>query len=71
MPTVNKSIERKTHRQIDVAGVALLDLADDFFGGGVDRLEGPARHRVNELPVDEEAGLDLALFDRHLGSLVG
>ena len=38
-----------------ILGAGFGDLGEDLFGGGVDRREGTAGLRLDELPVDEQA----------------
>ena len=42
------------HRSVYVIGSGVLDCADDFAGGRVDRVEGLATRRVDPPTVDEE-----------------
>ena len=44
--------------QVDVGGVALGDLGDDFLGGRVDRRERLAALAVAPLAVDQQLGLE-------------
>lgn len=49
--------------EVDVSFIGLLHLADDLFGGRVDGGEGLAADRVDELAVDEQAGLEFGNVD--------